>query len=226
MDKVKIPFQGGWYEFAVYGTNNADDILREIFVENVYQVGKGDVADSGVVVDIGGNVGAFSVYAASLGATEIHAFEPDSLNYDVLVQNIEMNGLTGVIHPHHVGVSDTEREATLVQGQGGSYIVGGDRPEGAASDMETVRLISLGAVFADNGIVNCDILKLDCEGSEYAIIEAAPSDVLAKARYITMEFHGTDPERFGRMIAKLSLTHNIHIIGKHDRGGQVYAKLY
>lgn len=226
MDKVKIPFQGQWYEFAIYGTNNADDILREIFVEDVYQVGKGDVVDTGIVVDIGGNVGAFSVFVASLGATEIHTFEPDSLNYEVLERNIVTNGLEGVIRPHHVGVSDTEREAELVQGQGGSYVVGGDRPHGAASDTETVQLISLGTLFADNGIVNCDILKLDCEGSEYDIIRAAPSDVLAKARYITMEFHGTTLTRFGRMIAKLTATHNVHIIGSYDRGGQVYAKLY
>lgn len=221
-----MPFAGAWYEFATYGISSIEDVLREIFVENVYQVHDGDMADTGIVVDIGGNIGAFDIFAAALGAKAVHTYEPDSLNWAVLVENIGTNGLDAVIHPHHLGVSDTEREAELVQGQGGSYIVGGGRPPGSPSDTETARLVSLAAVFADNGIANCDVLKLDCEGSEYDIIRGAPSDVLAKARYITMEFHTTGETTFGRMIAKLTLTHNVHIIGRYNMGGQIYARLY
>ncbi|MGA3283156.1 MAG: FkbM family methyltransferase [Verrucomicrobiota bacterium] len=38
-----------------------------------------------------------------------------------------------------------------------------------------------------------DLLKLDCEQAEYAILRAAPLGVLGKFRYIIIEFHA-EPE--------------------------------
>jgi len=239
MDRVlKVPCADKWYEFltrteAGYDVTVTDEIvIREIFVENVYQVVAGDLADTGVVVDIGGNIGAFDVYCAALGAKSIHTFEPDDLNWGVLLANIRANGLESVIHPHHLGVAREAGSAELVQGQGASFIMGAKRltQEAEANYPAAVRqavdTISLASVFADNGIANCDILKIDCEGSEYGIIAGADPGVLMKARYITMEFHSASAVIFGKMIAKLSLTHNLHIIGRHTMGGQIYGRLY
>ena len=239
MDKaLKVLYGGRWWEFltrteAGYDVTVTDEIvIREIFVENVYQVGPGDLADTGIVVDIGGNIGAFDVYCAALGAKSVHTFEPDSLNFGVLTANIAANGLAGIIHPHQVGVARTEGEAELVQGQGASFVVGIKHLTPAAEAqlptacMEKIQTISLASVFADHGIVNCDVLKIDCEGSEYSIIAGADPDVLGKARYITMEFHSASAVMFGKMVAKLSLTHNLHSIGRHTMGGQIYGRLY
>lgn len=239
MDRVlKVTFADKWYEFltrteAGYDVTTLDEIvIREIFVENVYQVKSGDLEDTGVVVDIGGNIGAFDIYCAALGAKSIHTFEPDDLNWGVLLANIAANGLASVIHPHHLGVSRAGGSAELVQGQGASFVMGYKKltkeaeARYPAALRQPVDTISLASVFADNGIINCDILKIDCEGSEYSIIAGADPEVLAKARYITMEFHSASAVTFGKMIAKLSLTHNLHIIGRHTMGGQIYGRLY
>jgi FkbM family methyltransferase len=241
MDRVlKVAFEGKWYEFLTrteggYDVAATDEIVvREIFVENVYQVGQGDLADTGIVLDIGGNVGAFAVYCAALGARHIHTFEPDSLNWEVLQANIAANSLEKVIHPHKVGVSRAGGSASLIQGQGASFVEGTRELTSEAAKRlatpdtprEAIETVSLASAFADSRITNCDVLKIDCEGSEYSIIEGADSDVLAKARFITLEFHTTDEVTFGRMVAKLTLTHNLHIIGKYTGGGQIYARLY
>lgn len=239
MDRVlKVIYGDTWYEFvtrteAGYDVTVTDEIvIREMFVENVYQVFPGDLQDTGVVVDIGGNIGAFSIFVAANGAKTVHAFEPDTLNFGVLQQNIAANAMEGVIHPHNVGVSREGGTFELRQGQGASFIVGAKKIRGDAAHRlpsaktELVKTISLASVFADSGIPYCDVLKMDCEGSEYNIMDGATCDVLNKATYIVMEFHPAPAVVFGRMVAKMSLTHNLHIIGRHDGGGQIYARRY
>jgi FkbM family methyltransferase len=39
------------------------------------------------ILDLGGNIGAFSVYAAALGAKKIVTYEPDPKNYALLLEN-------------------------------------------------------------------------------------------------------------------------------------------
>lgn len=239
MDKaLKVLYDGTWYEFltrteAGYDVTVTDEIvIREMFVENVYQVFPGDLEDTGVVIDIGGNIGAFSVFAVANGAKTVHAFEPDTLNYGVLQANIAANGLGDVIHPHRLGVSREGGTFELRQGQGASFLTGAKTIVGEAARQlphagtEMVETISLERAFGLVGSPYCDVLKIDCEGSEYDIIEGATPDVLNKARYIVMEFHGAEVAVFGAMIAKLSLTHNLHIIGRHNVGGQIYGRRY
>ena len=45
-----------------------------------------------VLFDVGANIGVYSLYAASRG-TQVYAFEPESQNYALLNQNIELNQL-------------------------------------------------------------------------------------------------------------------------------------
>jgi FkbM family methyltransferase len=49
----------------------------------------------GCLWDIGANVGVYSLYAGMLGI-KVFAFEPSKINYETLVANIELNGLTNV----------------------------------------------------------------------------------------------------------------------------------
>jgi FkbM family methyltransferase len=214
------------------GDATDETVLREVFAENAYQLDPGDLNDTGVVIDIGGNIGAFSVYCAALGAKAVHTYEPDSRNWELLVANVAANDMGAVISPHKYGVSERPGTAELVQGQGASFLIGVQTPTLAAKRLmmkgvrETVEVLTLAQVHVTAGIAYCDVLKIDCEGSEPAIIAGAPPEVIAKARYIAMEFHAADVDTFGRMIAKLSLTHNLHLFGRQGAGGMVYGRRY
>lgn len=205
-------------------------VIREIFGENVYQVFDNDIMDTGIVIDIGANIGAFTMYAELLGA-KVFSYEPDPQNFDILKMNIANNKFNAVLHQK--GVYNERGSFELWPGQGASFIVGNktespsvkENLESGKVKTSTIETVTLEDVYIENKIVYCDILKIDVEGSEYKILEAHP-DVIAKAKYITMEFHHTDEITFGKMISKLSLTHNIHIIGRYNNGGQVYAKRY
>jgi FkbM family methyltransferase len=240
MDKQIEAQQGDrFYKFiarteAGYDCTVTDEIVvKEIWRENVYQVFHGHFEDTAsVVVDIGANIGAFSVFAAALGAQTVHAFEPDPLNFEVLQTNIANNRLGDIIQPHQQAIAAAEGMVEMVQGQGASFLRDVKRLTPAAQAMADaapvveVQAVTLETAFEANGIQECDVLKIDCEGSEYGLITAAPPEILGRVKYLTMEFHSADVDDFGRVIAHLSLTHNIHIFGRHNMGGQIYGRRY
>jgi FkbM family methyltransferase len=63
--------------------------------------------------DIGANVGMYAVYAAKFRGCSTVAFEPESQNYALLVENIVMNGVAERCLPASIGVSDTEGTSRL-----------------------------------------------------------------------------------------------------------------
>ena len=56
--------------------------------------------------DIGANVGLYAIYAAKFRRCRTVAFEPESQNYALLVENIVMNGITGNCLPAIIAVTD------------------------------------------------------------------------------------------------------------------------
>lgn len=65
-----------------------------------------------VMVDIGANIGVYSLYAASFGH-KVYAFEPQALNYAELCTNIYLNNFQDNITAYNIGLSDTNGFGTL-----------------------------------------------------------------------------------------------------------------
>lgn len=104
--------------------------LRDRFGQHVYATGEYEDSTSRViaallsprdiVVDVGANVGYFTLLAASrVGAQgKVHAFEPIPSNQGEIRRNIELNGLSNVdVHPE--ALSDRDGDAPLHAGPAG-----------------------------------------------------------------------------------------------------------
>ncbi len=52
--------------------------------------------------------------------------------------------------------------------------------------------ISLGQLLQDHAVESVDLLKIDVEGGEYAILESTPADVFSRVRNIVFEYHDID----------------------------------
>jgi len=65
--------------------------------------------------------------------------------------------------------------------------------------------ISLKKIFDDNKIEQCDFTKIDCEGSEYSIIDALPPEYLKRINKMAIEYHFADskPELANNLISKI-----------------------
>lgn len=58
--------------------------------------------------------------------------------------------------------------------------------------LSAVSGISLGQLLRDHAVESVDLLKIDCEGGEYAILESTPADVFNRVRNIVFEYHDID----------------------------------
>ena len=67
-------------------------------------------------LDIGANVGSYTVLAAGLCKSSALAFEPDPKTVGDLKRNIEVNGLEKLVTVHEVALGATEREVSFTVG--------------------------------------------------------------------------------------------------------------
>ena len=62
--------------------------------------------EKSVFYDIGANVGVYSLYAAICCDAQVYSFEPESNNFQALMENIVTNNLQNKILPFPIGISD------------------------------------------------------------------------------------------------------------------------
>jgi len=180
----------------VVHTGSTDDVstVMVVFFKKEYGDLR-DVPEGATIVDIGANIGAFSLLAArAVKGSTIYAFEPMAKLHEVLCRNLEANGLEGRIEPARQGVWSTTGSLELflsATSTSSHSVYQGGRTGGAVS----IDVISLADAFERHQIARCDLLKMDCEGSEYEILYKAPREVLGRIREIRMEYHQPGPQR-------------------------------
>lgn len=155
-----------------------------------------------VLYDLGACEGRFSLYATLKGLTVI-AFEPESRNFAVLKQNIELNevaknGITAI----NAGVGAKDGKAILDIGQpwegGHQKIVnhGESRKDLDFNFVERqeISIISLDS-FVEIGIYPIpDYLKIDIDGSELPFLKGAAKTLQnKKSKGIIFELNEIDP---------------------------------
>lgn len=164
-------------------------LLEEVFVDRVYDRGGIGVRPGDVVVDIGAHVGAFALHAAQLGARRVVAYEPSPVNAEYFRGNVEHNGVVGVVWLVEAAVAGEEGRGRLGLGR---YSVGNvllGTVEEPTEPVVEVRTTTLAGIFAAHGLEHIDFLKIDCEGSEGALLSAAPPELLARIDRIALEYH-------------------------------------
>ncbi len=138
-----------------------------------------------VVVDVGCNVGTFSLLMSPL-SQQIHAIDIAGENIDNLNATIQENNITN-IKTYHCGISGrSERRNYKLdpdQGLGGSML---DR-EGESS----IETYAFADFMSAHGIKHVDVLKIDIEGAELEVIS---SPTFPKERITTIlgEIHYGD----------------------------------
>jgi FkbM family methyltransferase len=165
--------------------------LAEIFLEDCY-VRYVTLPAKPVVIDIGGFIGDFALYAVKrLGARRVIVYEPSPRNWALLLKNIANNGYEDRIEPVNKAVTDGRNVMMNVDAPDEyqcmvSAYCPTDQP------LRAIPGISFGQLLRDHDVESVDLLKIDCEGGEYAILESTPADVLSRIRNIVFEYHTID----------------------------------
>ena len=125
-----------------------------------------------VALDIGANVGAYTVLLAQWveKAGRVYAFEPSGPAFRGLVRHLSLNDQDDVVRPLAVAVSDREGSGTLIVAPtAGESRLTGDLGQGSGV---TVAVTTIDIFCAREG-VQPSFIKVDVEGEELAVLRGA-----------------------------------------------------
>ena len=166
--------------------------IMGIFLRSEY----GMPPDDATLVDLGANIGAFSVYAATVARhTRVYAYEPLPQAYQVMQENVQLNELTDAIKCFNYAVAGTPAMRELfVSGTDFFFptLIAPAKPQDTCS--QPVRCTTLAEIIDVNGLAQVDLLKMDVEGGEYDILYQTPLQYFARIQEIRMEYHNLDQE--------------------------------
>ncbi len=162
------------------------------------------------VVDLGANVGYFSLLASRLvgAGGRVYAFEPDPLTYDYLVKNVERNGCDNVVTVPKAAAGSEGTMGFVRDPHGAeSYLAA----TGTAEPTISVPTVTLDHYFESEGWPRVDLIKMDVEGSEQACLLGMKTFRSRNpAMKLIMEFNqpalgrsGVSPESIARTLLDL-----------------------
>ena len=182
---------------------NSTDLMALTHVWMIQEYSGDDfpISNDDVIIDVGAHIGLFALFASQFCKNgKIFCYEPIKENYKILIENIEMNQIQNIF-PNNLAVT---KETSRVK------IFLNDDQSGHSMFIQNKNFVevdskSLSDIFIDNGIKECDFLKLDCEGAEYEIVESLSADLFTKINKTVIEYHMVDtkPELLEQLINKL-----------------------
>jgi FkbM family methyltransferase len=176
---------------------NASPII-EVFAYGEYDVPI-DWSGLRTIADVGAHVGAFTVYAAFRAPqARVVAVEPEPRNFRDLSANVERNGLGGRVEALNRALgspgSVVELHVPPNRESGSTFEPGGAVVSAEGVSLEQL-LVRLGG--------SVDLLKLDCEGAEWDLLDAAAEGGWQGVARIVMECHAIRGHSVDEMAERL-----------------------
>ncbi|MGD0752312.1 MAG: FkbM family methyltransferase [Anaerolineales bacterium] len=205
----KLTFPGG---FACYAPPNCEEvalIYNEIMVNQEYFQKGLSVLGAGCVIDIGANVGIFTM-AVKLKAPQaaVYAFEPIQDTFQVLEQNVRLLGGSD-IHLYNVAIGSQDHDEKTFTFF--PYMPGNSTAIPALKDQQKsvmdqifgkelsdflnqtetriVQVRTLSSVIREQGITSVDFLKIDVEGGEISVLDGIEEMHWTIFKQVAVETH-------------------------------------
>lgn len=146
--------------------------------------------ESGVFIDVGANIGAYSIFLSSLECVrKVYSFEAASVTFHELQKNVQLNDKQGKIQISNLAISD--QEGTVCFGIVGDF-------SGANSILSTsihrankftkettAKCVPLDSVVTERS--QCISVKIDVEGHERAVLVGAKHLLTENGVFIQVE---------------------------------------
>jgi FkbM family methyltransferase len=141
------------------------------------------------IVDIGANVGLYSLYAKFLPNSQFYSYEPYKFTYDLLNDNIELNNITNV-QTYNIGLSDKKGKTILnvCLSHDGLNTMGANPLRFNDIHHVEVEINTLDNIFYNNNI-KVDFIKIDTEGWEYNILKGGEKTIKKYKPIIQLEYN-------------------------------------
>jgi FkbM family methyltransferase len=206
--------------------DQAVSLFWEIFVDHCYTRRNFYLPRFGdTIVDLGANIGVFSLHCQHIApGVRIHAVEPNPSAFAQLQKNLAHNNLGSSVATYSIAVSDRSGVLYLKPG----VAISGHQELVASGDGKPIPCVKLEDFFALAKIDRCDLLKIDTEGGELAIIEGASRNIWSRIRNIVIEYHdNVNPGsglRLHRYLTELGFATQIKPTPGFPHLGTIYAR--
>jgi FkbM family methyltransferase len=139
------------------------------------------VKKGNTVIDIGANIGYYSLLSRALGAEKVFAIEPEWFNCQCLVKNIMINRMSGIF-VLQVAASDVDGSAELFisDSESGEHSLEQGRNLKKHVPVTTITIDTL-------KIDHADLVKIDTEGHEWKVLDGGKR-ILDNTEYMIIEF--------------------------------------
>ena len=204
---------------------NSTDLMALINVWAVEEYSNEEfkINNNDTVIDIGGHIALFSLYAAEkCKSGKIFTFEPVKENFNLLKENIEINNFKNIF-PKNIAVSNNNSNITIFLNDDQS----GHGMYKKTSKARNIKSINLEEIFLENEITICNLLKIDAEGAEFEILENINKNMFENVENIIFEYHIFEKNsnyRLENIIKKLEMNgYKINKKPYSDEIGLIYA---
>lgn len=166
-----------------------------------------------VVIDVGANIGWYTLMAANLtaGSGLVISLEPDPTTFSLLVKSVHENSFSNV-KPIEKCASDSIGHATLFlsedENKGANSIV-----RQIGKNRKNVPAITIDKLLDDLQISGVGLIKIDAEGAEPLVLEGL-SEHLPRTRSIILEWNNDLWDQHGTLLACLSRYYNFYEISR------------
>ncbi|MEI6532211.1 MAG: FkbM family methyltransferase [Candidatus Roizmanbacteria bacterium] len=192
-------------------------IIYETMFRDDYKVH--DLKNPKYIIDVGGGIGDFSVFCAHrFPEAIVTVFEPGKASFKLLKKNILVNKLKNVVPIEAAVGNDPEYKLFMDE----------KNAQNSTNNYKnfqrsiTVKGMKLDDVIKDH----VDLLKLDCEGGEYEILQNLSLSAYKKIRSISIEYHNHIIADEDIKIAKILKEKGYIIHSKHDPYNQNIGYMY
>ena len=191
MDTQTFKFTKDGLDFTfldIVGSKTVPYVWNEM-ENDFYGLNSIELTEKDTVIDIGANVGLFSIYVKKKFGCKVIAFEPVPQNFENLKKNILLNGFSeSDFELHQSAITDIEGGeisiGTSISNSGGSSIF-------ERGDFNSLCKTERIDKYIDE---KCTYLKMDCEGGEYSVISYI-LPLLNNFKYIGIEYHSYNPSQ-------------------------------
>ena len=199
-------------------------IISHSWEELTTEVFQKVVKEGDTVVDLGANIGYFTLLAARIVGNKgkVYAFEPEPLNYSLLTKNIDLNGYENVVAVQKA-ISDATGKVRffLDKKDTGAHTM---YQHGTGGEFIEVESTTLDDFFADKG-QTINVIKMDVEGAEMAALSGMDRTIKEnKNLKMFVEFYfpgikhaGHSPQEFVRKLLE-DYRFSILAIGEYTKG--------
>lgn len=157
-----------------------------------------------IVLDVGGFHGDWAAEVNDTFQATVHVFEPVTTYAEMVSTRFKT---VPNVHCYPFGLGgQTEQLEIALLGDKSSTV-------SAGAEVETVSIVDITTWLQDNAITKVDLIKLNIEGGEFALLERLiATNMISNFKNIQVQFHDTVPnaaDRMQRIQTALAETHTL-----------------